>query len=630
MNVLILDDDELSANSLKLIIDQIGSHYVHILCDPNDFHFQLSIKHFDLCIVDILLPGFLNGIEILEKASINYDQTTLWLVSGVVKKENIPQKTHLPFSAFFRKPFDEKEVRQEFQKIEKQNAPIESIFNTFYLSSFSESDLSSLVEKHSEILDHQLAVLYCLCSLSQFTGDLILKNQKEEKIVLSFKSGNLMRIQSAHRKSYLGVLLASHGFASAQDIKKILETKSQFSELTGQKLIRNGIISPHALLFILKEQAKIRMSEIIQNDNSYKVELKRVNYDSHLESFSLKEIRMMLGEIIWSKVQVRWIENFYEWNSHSILCPTKGQSFEKNDSIECIKDSYKVFLLIDGTLSMKQLIDLTAKQTQITQEKVLFCLYYLLMSKYVYLQKSSEQKVDFESLKKKLIKFIENSKSLNYYELLNLHLNATEKEIQGRINSAVKFFHPDKYQKSGDTELLLKAQDGIAYLNEIRSVLLNSETRKQYLEEIQKGSKEEAFKMAQELSRAQEFLESRKYLESLTILEKIIDQKGVSSQAVLYYSWAYLKVHKNPRFDKVNTLLHRLSRLSIENKYSYLYHYCKGLIEWSQENPLLARQNFKKSINMNPDFKHVCIDILELENSLKKKNVVMNLFKKNK
>ncbi len=628
MNVLILDDDELSAKSLKHTISQLGSHYVHILCDPDDFQFQLSIKHFDLCIVDVLLPGSLNGIEVLEKSSINYDQTTLWLISGVLTRANIPQKTSVSFSKFLRKPFNEEEVIKGVRQVDSKITPVEGVLNTFFLSSFSEKDLNSLVQKHPDILDHQLAVLYCLCSLSQFSGDLILKNKEEEKTVISFKSGNLMRIQSAHRKSYLGVLLASYGFALAQDIKKILGTKSQSSELTGQKLIRNGIISPHALLFILKEQAKIRMSELIQNNSSYTIELKRVNYDSQLEAFSLKEIRVMLGEIIWSKVQPQWIEDFFEWNSQSVVCPISGQGFERSESIECIKNSYKVFLLIDGTFSIRRLIELVKEKLQLSQQEASFCLYYLLMSKYVYLQKGSDKQLNLSFLKGKLNKFIENYKFLNYYKLLNLHFNATEKEIQERINDAMKFFHPDKYQKSGDVEFLFKAREVVANLNEMRALLLNPERRKKYLEQLQKGSQEDVLKMAQELNRAQEFLESRKYSESLSILEKIIDQKGTLPKAILYYCWAYLKVNPRPRSSEINELLYKLDHLSIEDKYSYLYYYCKGLINWSQDNFLLAKQNFKRSMNMNPEFKYVRVDILELENSLKKKNIIMNLFKK--
>ena len=628
MNVLILDDDELSSDILKHTISRLGSHYVQTLSNPDDFQFQFSIKHFDLCIVDILLPGAVNGVEVLEQSDINYDQTTVWLVSGVITQENIPQKNKLPFSCFLKKPFSEEEVIRAFQQIEVKNVPAESIFDTFYFSSFSESDLNSLIRKHPEILDHQLATLYCLCSLSQFTGDLILKNKQEERTVLSFHCGNLIRIQSAHKKSYIGVLLASHGFASARDIKTILGAKSQSSELTGQKLINSGIISPHALLFMLKEQAKIRMSELIQDNISYKVELKRVNYDSKLESFSIKEIRVMLGEIIWSKVQSQWMEDFCDWHGQSILCLTSGQSFERNESIDCIKNSYKIFLLIDGTLSIQQLINLSIEKLKITHQEVLFCLYYLLLSKYVHLQKASQKKMDTQPLKDRLYKFTENFRKINYYELLNLHLNATEKEIHERINDAIKFFHPDKYRSSEDMDLLLKAQEAVSFLNEIRSVLMNSEKRKQYVDEIQKGSKEDAVKVAQELSRAQEFLEERKYEDSLPILEGIIDQKGVPSRAIFYYCWAYLKVNKEPGLRKLNSLLHRLDRLSIEDKYSYLYYYCRGLLDWSRGDVLLARQKFKKTININPDFKHVRVDILELENSLNQKKSLMNFFKK--
>ena len=627
MNILILDDDELSAKSLKHILSKTGSHQVHVLHDPNDFQFQLSIKHFDLCIVDILIPGSLNGIEVLEKSSINYDQTKIWIVSGVLTSSNLPQKS-IPFARFFRKPFNEQEIMKEFYNLVNAEDKSNGILDTFYAPSFSESDLDKLISKKLDILDHQLAVLYCLFSLSKFNGDLILKNKKEEKTTLSFRSGELMRIQSAHKKSYLGVLLASHGFALAKDIKVILGKKSQTFELTGQKLIRSGIISPHALLFILKEQAKIRMSELIQNYSVYSIDIKRVNYDSQIETFNLAEIRLMLGDIIWSKIQPQWIEGFFDWNSQNILCSVEGQGFEKDDNIPLIKNSHKILLLIDETLPISKFIDLAKEKLKLSHSDVLFCIYYLLIGKYAYLQKGSEKSVNLKSLVSKLNKFLKNSQSLNYYELLNLHLNATEKEIQNRINDAVKFFHPDRYQKTGDSESILKAKETVVFLNKIRSTLMNQVERERYLNEIKRGSQEDILQMAQELGRSQKLLESRKYPEALSVLDKIIDQKGTPPQTILYYCWAYLKTHIQPSNNEMTHLLRRLDHVAIEEKHSYLYHYCKGLIHIGQGNPLIARQSFKKSININPEFKPPRIDILELENSMTKKNFIKDIFKK--
>ena len=628
MNILILDDDELSAKSLKHTLNKIGSHYIHILQDPNDFQFQLSIKHFDLCIVDILLPGSLNGMEVLSKASINHDRTKVWIVSGVLTKDNLPQKGKVSFDHFFRKPFNESEILKVFREMEQNEDKSSGIFSTFYNSSFAEPNLDQLAKEKIDILDHQLAILYCLCSLSKLNGDLILKNKKNEKTTLSFREGELMRIQSAHKKSYLGVLLASHGFALARDIRAILGKKSQTSELTGQKLVRSGIISPHALLLILKEQAKIRMSELIQNYSVYSMEIKKINYDSQIETFSLSEIRLMLGEIICSKIQPQWVDSFFDWNSQNILCTVDGQSFEKDDNIPLIKNSHKIFLMIDGTLSINSVINLVKEKLKLSRSDTLFSLYYLLVSKYIYLQKGSEKSLNLNSLKNKLDKFLKNSKRLNYYELLNLHLNATEKEIQNRINDAVKFFHPDKYQKDGDSDSILKAQQAIIFLNKMRAVLMKENEREKYLNEIKMGSQEDILHMAQELGNAQRFLDSRKYPEALAILDKIIDKRGVPSRTPMYYCWAYLKTHPFPNINEVENLLRKLDRVSIEEKHSYLYHYCRGLVHLGQDNPLLARQSFRKSININSEFKPSRIDMLELENTLKKKNFIKQLFNK--
>ncbi|MBF7684097.1 DnaJ domain-containing protein, partial [Acinetobacter sp. B5B] len=66
---------------------------------------------------------------------------------------------------------------------------------------------------------------------------------------------------------------------------------------------------------------------------------------------------------------------------------------------------------------------------------------------------------------------------LNYYEFLNLHEDATEKEIKLAYRKLARKFHPDLYD--GDD-----ANEKMVLLNDIKDILLTSSKKFEYDEQL--------------------------------------------------------------------------------------------------------------------------------------------------
>ncbi len=626
MKILILDDDELTLKWLKDLFTRLGATEVCTVRDVEDFRFQLSLKNFNLYVVDVLLPGSSNGVEIIERCSIDTSQAVIWFMSGVVKENSFPDSIRSQVGLFLSKPINESLVISEFKKLDLKDNKSEGFLSSFYEEHLSSTDVLKLLKEQESVKDHQLAVLYSLCALSRFSGNILLKND-EIDATLFFSDGNLIRITSPHRKSYLGVLMAAYGFASAQDIKKVLQSSKP--GLTGEKLIKYGFTSPHSLYFILKEQTKIRLSELIQKDATYSIELKKLSLNTLSESFSLNDIRVMLAETLWSKIDSSWIHDFFELKGSDFVHRSAVTEIgREEDSTGWMKKCRKIISLIRDGDSLSRVVGNSVNSLSLKKEEIQFCLYYMLIMKFLYLKKNSNEAYSFKHVEGKLFDFKKRMKTQNYYELLNLHTNDSVSKIKERIMEVLSLFHPDQYQ--GQLSLLVEQQchEVILRINEIKGVLLSDSKREEYIKGLQSGFQEDVVEGLVQFSKAKNLIQKKEFSNALSILESLQNQKGTPSVVHLYYCWMYMKVFEQfKNAEDRDRVLYKVERTSVEDKYSYLYYYCKALFMMKKEENHLARQLLKRCLNLEPDFIHAKIDLVAVEQSLKKVGFFKNLFK---
>lgn len=626
MKILILDDDELTLKWLKDLFIRLGATEVHTVQDVEDFQFQLSLKNFDLCVLDVLLPGSSNGVEIVERCGIDTSRTAIWFVSGVVNENSFPDSIRSKMSLFLSKPINESLVISEFKKLGEKEKKSEGFLSSFYEEKHSAGDVLKILKEQKFITDHQLAVLYSLCALSRFSGNVLLKN-KQTSATLFFSEGSLIRIVSPHRKSYLGVLMAAYGFASAQDIKKVLQSSKP--GLTGEKLIRYGFISPHSLDFILKEQTKIRLSELIQKDISYSIEVQKLSLNTMSESFNFSDMGVMLAETLWSKVSAEWIHDFFELKGFELVHRSEvTKAGKEEDQTGWIKKSKDIMSLIRDGDPVSRIVNSAVNTLSLKKEEVQFCLYYMLITKWIYLKKNFNEEHSVKHIEEKLIDFQRRMKVQNYYELLNLHTNDSVNKIKERIVEVLSLFHPDQYQGRISELVAQQCHEVILHINKIKQILMDDHKREEYIKGIESGFQEDVVEGLVQFSKAKSFIQKKEFPKALSVLEPLQNQKGSPPVIHLYYCWMYMKVSDSFKSSEdKDRILYQIERTSVEDKYSYLYYYCKALFMMKKGESHLARQLLKRCLNLEPEFIHAKIDLVEVEQSLKQGGFFKNLFK---
>ena len=640
MRVLIIDDDKAIQDRLTNILKGLGASFVHAASKAEDFTFHASLKSFDLLIVDFLLPEGINGIDLIQKIHLEKTKSNsgvLWMMSGVVKPDSVPQNLKDKIDLFLKKPLDEALISRHFKKIRKSKTDKEEgVFSSFYEEFVPLGQIIKLIEDRKVIDSRELPLLFCLLSFDKFTGILTVLNKKGEKSKLSFLDGCLVSVESPHRRSFFGVLLAEQGLAEVSSIKKFLKEKTFSQGRLGEKLIRFGHLSPHAVISILKEQSRIRISQMVELRSSSVVTLKKESLPGSnglTASLNLDDLRLILAQILWAKTDRKWLKNFFNLKEDFILHPVPGQKLFKSD-VEWLSRIETVIPIIDKKKSLKEVFQ-EMSELSFTEEESLFYIYYLCSAKFIFMREEKIKKnpVEFKEVEGKLYQFKQRMKKENYFELLSLSEKASDTEIKNRIMNIISVFHPDLYHGRGEPDFIKSCNDVIIFLDQIKQTLLDPDKKKNYLQEMWQGSKKEVLESASVYNKAKQCVDKREYKQALELFKEIKDKSYAPLDSKLYYCLALMKseggwvVKNNSQNKKImDQTFYYLNRASLEDQHSALYLFVKALYFLRKGEHSAGKKLLKNCLDVDSGFLLARMEIENMKNS-EKTNLFRRFFK---
>ncbi|WP_088324074.1 LytR/AlgR family response regulator transcription factor [Polaribacter tangerinus] len=108
-NVLVVEDNLIIAEDIKICLE--NNNYNVVALVDNAEHALLEIKNntVDIVIIDIVIKGVLNGIDLAEIISVNYQIPFLFLTSNSDKK-TIEKAIKVAPKAYITKPFTEADL----------------------------------------------------------------------------------------------------------------------------------------------------------------------------------------------------------------------------------------------------------------------------------------------------------------------------------------------------------------------------------------------------------------------------------------------------------------------------------------------------------------------------------------
>ena len=617
LRVLILEDDELSVKHLQFMLNQFGVHQIKS-CNIHDFKFMVSIEHYHIIILDGFLEGGVSGLDMIQHIDDTINNTFIWVISGIIGENHIPRNLLPRIHSFFKKPIKEERLKKALQEINDEvmkDFSLEGVLDSFLTPSFSTESLQELIQKTPVVHGHELAILICLLAESRWTGQVNLKiHSNKYDARLLFLNGDMISIQTPDQKSFFGILAKAHGFVTETIIRKLISKGGD--EPIGHKLVHSGYLSPHSVYFILEEQSKIRLSQLMGFQQNYKIKLISKDVQKHSDGavISFQKKPSFLLEILWSKIELEWLKDFFSDKNNYVL------KFNHPKVSEMSERWQSNFEQIMKQVDNQKTISEVRKEVSLDPHEFLFSLYYLLVSKCLFYQKNKEDDKFKSDLEARIKQFKKQMKKSHYFDLLGLQKTASHSEIKTRLTHVIKVFHPDQYL---DPKIKKTCNEILSYLNEMKDILLNTEKRNQYTKNLKTKEGENFVHLFSEYKKGkEEILNNQRYADGLRIIEPIKDEPSLPEDVKLYYAWSLMKTYKIQSIN-MKTVFKILDRMSVEMKCTTLYFFVRALCYLKQDEKSVAYDYLKKCLAIDENFFPARLEWVQLK---KDKSIFKKLF----
>ena len=634
MKALIVEDNLLLAQSLQEMLSRNGwSAYTS--CSWSEASSLLDKNSFELLVLDILLPDK-KGFDILNTLSEKKVSPFLKiiLISAFVDEafalKNIPKGLKAD-CVFFKKPIEEKTFLNFLEKVKSPDFNKEkgSLLGSFFEKDCPSKPLEFYLPPRKTFDSKELIQAVFLAHLKKFTGEFKVKTDSGHKNLIRFYKGHIIKFVSNSDTSYFGALLVEHGLSLQEDIETFLEDKKT-NKLIGEKLMEEGLLSPYMLSFMLKEQIKIRLSEIM-SQLSFTLKIRDRPLENHETldlDFSETDFIEWLADSLQTELTAEFLRNFYE--------EIKFCSIEKSSQVNKAVIVQKQFLQ-DYNLFFLKLKEGSVVQDIIKPSKKknleLRLLYFGLLTKSTSLKSPKKESMNRQKVEMFLDSILEKD-SQDMFSLLNLPWNASVKEVEKNYKQLIQNIHPDLLPEDTSKKLREKSEKAFYKIKKSYETLKDEKKRKEYI----KTQKEENFVTV--MDKYEEGLTKIKqgnYKTGLQILLEIVNHTQAPGNTSLYILWARLKscnegLVKNRseavKFQKA------INSSPISQRTSPLFWYVKGLFYTQTEQYEKALGFFEKSLKVEKDFseaKREVIFIRQIMRTLKpanKKSIFSSLFKK--
>ena len=142
-SILLVEDEVHLHDALKLNLSLEGYDVSSAFDGPEALH-QIEHAHFDLIILDVMLPN-LDGFSITEILRLKNNQTPILILSAKNSSANKVQGLRLGADDYMTKPFNLEELLLRVAKLIQKSAPVNlSVLSELYTFSNNQFDFKSL------------------------------------------------------------------------------------------------------------------------------------------------------------------------------------------------------------------------------------------------------------------------------------------------------------------------------------------------------------------------------------------------------------------------------------------------------------------------------------------------------
>ena len=635
MKICVLDGAQAAASALQKLLEE-NSLQAEVF--PSFAKAEPRLDSFHIVIADFMLPD-LQGAPLLERLAKKTDPAARFLFVSAVFNESQFQEI-LPESLktrsfFLKKPIHQQALKEKLNQIRQSPEPAsdKALFSQNEAAGFWNPDLLPSLLKERKAGQSQEAdsrfLIPALINLNRdgFSGCLIAEAGGEEIARITFQSGGIVQMISKNASSLFGALLVEHGFSLQEEIKEVLA--SQKDKKIGAGLLEKGLLSPHVVHLILREQIKIRLSDLISEGGFLSMRTAAAKPVPETEKdgkglleFQTRDLLDWTANCIQTKFSEAYWDAFYEQNKQRRIQPLKAVSagLLKN---RAFADQYKrLFSELKKPLSLEELFRRSGVKKRAFSETVFFA----ALSRSIALSPLAEggggeqsassaetDKGDNEAVRKLAEVFLQR-KPRDFFETLHLPWKAPVSEVKKHYKMIVRRFHPDRLPKDADDSLKDMCRRILQEAGAADGILSNEEKRKKYIEE------KEADNLAEVMSIYQKgiaFLDQKSFKEALELFHSIKSSSFCPKEIALYILQAEIQTAPLPDPQTSGEMREKISRMPIELHVSPLFWFVSGLFYSRIGQYEKAASFFRKTIAIDKRFIEASRELLKIKKEIK-------------
>ena len=600
MKILILEDNKSLLASLEAQFKQCQWD-IQTASSYGEALDLIKKETFDIYLIDILLPDN-KGHKLLSQIDHTLKSHFIFMSSffkfEMIEKE-IPELLK-DYCHFFKKPFKPEDLISKIKDLSKQKKK----------SNFSQSHES--LEDHSlegtTFETEQLPSIVLLAQRYKFTGTLEFVLNTEEKYKVEFVEGSAFKVLSSNQESYFGALLIEYNIALEEDIESILQEKDD--QPIGKRLLNKGLLNHHMLGLILREQVKIRLSQLMSSGRSFIVNIikNKPVYDLPVDlNFDERDLMEWIIDSLNTQINDNFLEKFYSNNKYSLFVKNNTTDTSlKNDFIK----NYNEFLnTIESEKSLESIID------EKNKFQSLRFIYFGVLTKSINIKYIENEKINVKQIEN-LSDSILSKKDDDLFGVLNIPWQASKEEINKKYKQLIKVLHVDNLGNEVTPELKKKSQEAMAKLHSVYKILSDTTDRQKYV----KQQEADVFvKNLNSYQKAINYIKSKEFKSAIDLLESIKNHANCPKDINLYMAWAKIKLSgSNANKNILGRIKKDLDTCPIDLRVNPLYWFVTGIYYAKLENYEKAIALLNKAIKAKKGFREAHEEKIAIKKHLQK------------
>ena len=329
--------------------------------------------------------------------------------------------------------------------------------------------------------------------------------------------------------------MVEHGLSLKEDVQTLLEDKESKKSL-GEALVEKELLSPYMLNFILKEQIKIRLSEILSYP-SFKMNILEKNIEQNDHDIDFNEIDLIewLADSLQTELKPDFFNFFYmDFHTYPIQKSTQINIslIHQKQFLQDYNSLFKSF----NTQTMEEIISSSKKRNYTLQ-----LLYFGFLTKSIYLDNKKEESVNLKKTELILDSILEKDPK-ELFPILNLPWNASVQEVKKNYIQLTRTIHPDLLPKETSNLLKEKCNEAFNKITESHEILKDDKKRREYMA----NQKKQTFiDLITKYEAGLLKIKKGEYDVANELLSQIIHYDQTPSNACLYLAWAKMKSKEN-------------------------------------------------------------------------------------